>query len=254
MGPLRGNRGRSRADPRRILALSCLSALHNIETTLRSVVPPAAGLHTYTWCTTSARNPLAPSLPLSFSPPPSSFISFPSPLFRNLFHRPLWPDLSVSVPRRAFCPVPFSSLTTIFAFVGRKRGRWMNRRRAQGRGASRRRTPATGFGGQTGDRVSRESRSTIHFYPALFFLFLSFLLFYLSSFLSLPYNLAVQRGANQNTLDPDLPTIIRGRGEGEETKAKSELETKGMQFEIEIIGTLLLRRSLMYLSLFTYEY
>ena len=67
-GPSGANRGRSRADPRRILALSCLSALHNIETTLRSVVPPAAELHTYTWCTTSAQNllPLALSLPLSW--------------------------------------------------------------------------------------------------------------------------------------------------------------------------------------------
>ena len=79
----------------------------------------------------------------------------------------------------------------------------MNRRRAQGRGTSRRRTPATGFGGQTGDRVSRESRSTIHFYPALFFLSLS-----VSFFLFL--NLAVQRGANQNTLDPDLPDDYPG--------------------------------------------
>ena len=95
MGPLRGNRGRSRADPRRILALSCLSALHNIETTLRSVVPPAAGLHTYTWCTTSARNPLSPSLFslslfLSLSPP-SSFISFPSP---SLLSQPFPPSLA----------------------------------------------------------------------------------------------------------------------------------------------------------------
>lgn len=94
MGPLRGNRGRSRADPRRILALSCLSALHNIETTLRSVVPPAAGLHTYTWCTTSARNPLPTPSPLSLSlslSPPSSFISFPSP---SLLSQPFPPSLA----------------------------------------------------------------------------------------------------------------------------------------------------------------
>lgn len=130
--------------------------------------------------------PLSLSLFLLLYPPSSPFLrlSFATfstvlsgPTFRSPFHARL----------RAFCPVPFSSLTTIFAFVGRKRGRWMNRRCAQGRGASRRRTPATGFGGQTGDRVSRESRSTIHFYPALFFLFLSlsFFPFILSFFLSL---------------------------------------------------------------------
>lgn len=168
MGSLRGNRGRSRADPLRILALSCLFALHNIETTLRSVVPPAAGLHTYTWCTTSAQNPLSLSLSFSFlfsfslylGLSSSLLLLFPGPTFTSSFNA----RTSCILPR-----VPFSSLTTIFTFARRKRDRWMNRRRAQGSETSRRRTPATGFGGQTGDRESRESRPTIHFYPVLLF-------------------------------------------------------------------------------------
>lgn len=108
MGPLRGNRGRSRADPRRILALSCLSALHNIETTLRSIVPPAAELHAYTWCTTSVRDPPSHLLRrLLAHPPPNSGPSSFS--LRSTFF----------VPRHRRCF--FSSLITIFAFAERKR-------------------------------------------------------------------------------------------------------------------------------------
>ena len=180
---------------------------------MRSVVPPAAGLHTYTWCTTSARNPLSLSLSLLHLPS-SPFLRLP------LLSQPFPPSparpfglRSFHARLRAFCPAPFSSLTTIFAFVGRKRGRWMNRRRAQGRGTSRRRTPATGFGGQTGDRVSRESRSTIHFYPALFFLSLS-VSFFLSFFLSPSSLTSLFNVARIKTLSiRTCRTIIRGKNE-----------------------------------------
>lgn len=90
----------------------------------------------------------------------SLLLLFPGPTFTSSFNA----RTSCILPR-----VPFSSLTTIFTFARRKRDRWMNRRRAQGSETSRRRTPATGFGGQTGDRESRESRPTIHFYPVLLF-------------------------------------------------------------------------------------
>ena len=131
----------------------------------------------------------------------SSFLLLP------LSWHPLAPCRSFSLARSFHlrsmrelrCTLPpcasFSSLTTTFAFTRRKRDRWMNRRCAQGSGTSMRRTPATGFGGQTGDRENRESRPTIHFYPALFF----------SSLFT------AGSGANQNTLRSDAPPIVPGK-------------------------------------------
>lgn len=193
MGSLRGNRGRSRADPLRILALSCLFALHNIETTLRSVVPPAAGLHTYTWCTTSAQNPLSLSPSLFSSLSPSISASLP-PFYSFFPARPL--RLRSTHELRAFCPVCLFLLLPLFLLSPEEKGTggWIEgAHKAAKRAGGGRQQQVLADKQETGRVASQDLRFT--------FIRFSFFL------------LAAGSGANQNTLDSDAPSIIPGKDE-----------------------------------------